>query len=226
MFFTIFKQNFKNYVFLVPFFALTAFILINGCGSDPTNPPTTIDNPNVKSFDSVGIDEDSSLDSYSGINLVNGTTVKTVDASRDVSLADNASLGLEFYLRTGTLDHLLPAGYETRFFQVKSDLSASDFDTMSAVYDNIGSAFDTTDFTQDNTSFWGYFQAPLLTHPVYCFWLKGKRDAGLTTKSYYGIIQPRESTDKSPGAPYGYRMSFRYRININGENDFRKKITQ
>ena len=205
------------------------FAVLAGCGSTPTTPTTTyVDNPNVKVFDSVGVEEAATANtSLTSINFVNGTNMTGLNGDRDCSMADNGSLGKDFYLRSGVLaNNLLPAGYETRFFLVKSDATPSQFDTMSAVYDNIGTAFDPTDFTQDNTSFWGYFEYPLLTHPVYCFWLKGKKDAGVISKDYFGIIQPRESTDLTPGAPYDYRMSFRIRINTNGQNDFRKQIPQ
>lgn len=190
-----------------------------------------IDNPNVRSYDSVNIQEDSALSNFSTMNLYVGTNGLWNNGDRDCSLADSSSSGKNFYLRTGILLNMFAAGYETKFFLVKSDLSSSAFDTMSAVYDNIGSAFDTTDFTQDDTygtpsAPWGYFNAPLTTHPVYCFWLKGKHAAGVTTKNVFGIIQPREATDWSPSAVYGFRMSFRFRININGDNDFRKKIQQ
>src|SRR5438128_1511287 len=119
MLFTIFNKNFKNYIFFAASLLFSAVIII-GCSSETTNPPTVIDNPNVKTFDSVGVDEDVALTSYSGINLANGTTVTTVDASRDVSLADSGSAGINFFLRTGVLDNLLPGGYDTRFFLVKS----------------------------------------------------------------------------------------------------------
>lgn len=193
--------------------------------SDTTGPvtPTFITNPNVKSFDSIGVQEDSAaFQSYTGIDLLAG--VRTLDSSRnrDCSLNDLTSSGANFYLQNGELDNSLPLGYEIRFFRVSADMSASEFDTLSKVpgYDSLRSI----DFTQNGTEFWGYFNYPLSSKPVYCFWLKGKKDAGITTKNVYGIIQPRETFDRTPVAVYGFRMSFRVRINTNGQNDFRKLI--
>jgi hypothetical protein len=131
--------------------------------------------------------------------------------------------GADFYLQNGELlNNLLPPGYEIRFFRVDPDMSVTTFDTLSKVPGY--ASFVPQDFTQNSTEFWGYFNAPLTTYPVYCFWLKGKKDAGITSKDVYGIIQPREATDRLPSEVYGYRMSFRVRINTNAENDFRKQI--
>jgi hypothetical protein len=102
-------------------------------------------------------------------------------------------------------------------------MSKERFDSISSV--DAGTSLDSLDFTQSSTEFWGYFNAPLQKYPVFCFWLKGKYPQYNNGKHVYGIIQPREATDRDPSGVYGYRMSFRVRININGENDFRKKIS-
>jgi hypothetical protein len=131
--------------------------------------------------------------------------------ARDCSLQD-CNQGNDFYLQNGELlNNLLPPGYETRFFQVSADMSVNTFDTLSKVPGYV--SFVPQDFTQNSTEFWGYFNAPLTTYPVYCFWLKGKKEANITLKDVYGIIQ-QEATDSFPNK-YGYRMSFRVRININ-----------
>lgn len=229
----------RNIVFLSLFACIFAIgiIYVDGCGSDTTtNTPTQIDNPNVKSFDSVNVQEDSALSNFSTINLLVGTNGLWNNGDRDASLYSPYNPPTDttysnFYLRTGTLLNKFAGGYETKFFLVRSDMSQAEFDTMSAVTSNIGTALDTTDFTQDNTygtpsDPWGYFNAPLNTHPVYCFWLQGKKDGGITPKNVFGILQPREATDSQPNHAYGFRISFRIRINTNGENDFRKKINQ
>ncbi len=211
------------------FFAvsITLVFLAAGCDDSSTEPTTTyIDNPNVESYDSIGVDEDSAaFISRTGINLLNG--LNTVDTARlrDVSLNDRNNSGVDFYLQNGELlNSLLPPGYETRFFRVSEDMSVNTFDTLSKVPNY--TVFTPNDFTQSGTESWGYFNSPLASYPVYCFWLKGKREAGITTNSVYGIIQPREATDRDPLNVYGFRMSFRVRINTNGENDFRKQILQ
>jgi hypothetical protein len=105
-------------------------------------------------------------------------------------------------------------------------MSASDFDTITAVF-GINPPLDSSDFTHWATDSWGYFTAPMSisgSHPVYCFWLKGRKDAHQNHDvNIFGIIQPREASDAHPGQG-GFRMSFRIRINITGENDFRKTL--
>lgn len=225
----IIKQN--TLILLLTAVITAGIFYVAGCGTDTTtNNPTQIDNPNVKSFDSLNVQEDSALGLFSTINLLVGTNGLWNNVDRDASLADSGSTGMNFYLRTGTLDNVLAGGYETKFFLVSADMSVTNFDSLSYITSNIGTALDTTDFTQDNTygtpsAPWGYFNVSLTTHPVYAFWLQGKKDAGITPKNVFGILQPREATD-SHGGPYGFRMSFRVRINTNGENDFRKKINQ
>lgn len=210
---------------LILFLISVISFYVAGCDDSTTDPTTTyVDNPNVEAYDSIGVDEDSAaFFSITGINLLNG--LNTVDTARlrDVSLNDVNNNGLEFYLQNGeTFNSLLPPGYETRFFRVSEDMSVTTFDTLSKVPNY--TSFTPNDFTQNGTEAWGYFTAPLASNPVYCFWLKGKKDAGITASNVYGIIQPREATDRSPLLVYGFRMSFRVRINTNGENDFREQI--
>ena len=223
----------KKASFLLLFVLGFTVAVINGCDDSGVEGPTTQNNPNVKSYDSIGVEEDSSAGSFNGINLLDGVNCTGGYNLRDASLVGGNldTTGTNFYLRSGLLD-LLDPGYETKWFRVVASYSPSEFDTMSAVYTNIGSSFDTTDFTQEDTygsGAWNYFNAPINTgdaQPVYCFWLKGKKYANLTNgKNVFGIIQPRQATDSRPGQVYGFKMSFRVRININGENDFRKTIT-
>lgn len=219
-----FTKYFKQ---ITSIFFLTMFALVAGCGEDTTDPNTTYeDNPNVFSFDSIGVDEDSAaFFSYTGLNLLNGNNTIDTAALRDCSLNDQNNLGIDFFLQNGQfLDNVLPSGYEIRFFRVYADLTSQSFDTLSRIYTTGHDSLRAIDFTEDGTSPWGYFNAPLSSAPVYCFWLKGKKDAGLTFRNVYGILQPREATDRMPFTVYGYRMSFRVRINTNGDNDFRTQI--
>lgn len=203
-------------------------IVITGCSDTTTNTnPVYVDNPNVRTFDSIGVDEDSIAFSYTGIDLYTGRTTTGMDSARDCSLQDRTNGGFDFFLQNGQFLNNLTGGYEIRFFRVDPDMYVTTFDTLSKITGY--TTFVPQDFTEDNTAaggIWGYFNVPISTYPVYCFWLKGKKDFGITSKNVYGIIQPREATDRDPHNAYGYRMSFRVRININGENDFRKKILQ
>lgn len=202
--------------------------VIAGCSDTTTNPPSYVDNPNVRSFDSIGVEEDSAaFISRTGLNLSDG--VATIDTAkmRDCSLNDLNNEGTDFFLQNGQLiDNKRYAGYEIRFFMVDPNMSVNAFDSLQKITVTGHDTLRSIDFTDDGTSSWGYFNAPLSSTPVFCFWLKGKKDAGITLKDVYGIIQPREATDRDPFAAYGYRMSFRVRINTNGDNDFRKQVLQ
>jgi len=222
------KPRLKLFRYSVSLFIAVMFAVIAGCSDTTTDPGTNyVDNPNVTSFDSIGVDEDSAaFFSYTGLNLLNG--VNTLDTAnlRDCSLNDLNNLGMDFYLQNGQFLSNMPSGYEIRFFRAYADLSVQSFDTLSRIYTTGHDSLRAIDFTEDGTSNWGYFNAPLSSLPVYCFWLKGKKDAGITTRNVYGILQPREATDNAPFVVYGYRMSFRVRINTNGDNDFSQLILQ
>lgn len=221
------KTKLKIHLFSIAALFSIMLMAVAGCNEDPNDPNTTfIDNPNVRSYDSIGVEEDSvAFQSYTGMNLLDGFTTIDTAASRDCSLNDFQNSGVNFSLENGQLfaDNM-PPGYEIRFFQVSPDMTEFTFDTLSAVPGY--TSFSPNDFTQNGTETWGYFNAPLSTTPVYCFWLKGKKDAGVTSNDVYGILQPREATDNSPLTVYGYRMSFRVRVNTNGDNDFREQIPQ
>jgi hypothetical protein len=215
------KTKLKIHILSISAFIAIMLMAVTGCGDDPTDPNTTyIDNPNVRSYDSIGVDEDEiAFQSYTGMNLLDGFTTLDTAYSRDCSLNDFQNSGRDFSLENGELfSDRMPPGFEIRFFLVSSDMTEFTFDTLSAVPGY--TSFSPNDFTQNGTETWGYFNAPLSATPVYCFWLKGK------APNVYGILQPREATDNTPLTVYGYRMSFRVRINTNGDNDFREKIPQ
>ena len=130
------------------FIALFAFIA--GCADDTTDPNTTYeDNPNVFSFDSIGVDEDSAaFFSYTGLNLLNGNNTIDTAGSRDCSLNDQNNLGMDFFLQNGQfLNNPLPSGYEIRFFRVFSDLTAQSFDILSMIYTTGHDSLRAIDFT-------------------------------------------------------------------------------
>ncbi|HEY3252050.1 MAG TPA: hypothetical protein VGK25_13145 [Ignavibacteria bacterium] len=215
---------------LVLVLVLSAMAIV-GC-SDEENPQGGggTANPNVRVFNNITVEEDSSaFGSYYGINLFTGQSVTGGDPNRDAAMQDESNAGENFYLTSGIYDQLLPPGYETKYFQVSPNMTIAEFDTMAAVYTGIGSSFGTEDFTEDNTAAWGYFNTSSIqtTKPVYCFWLKGRSDAGQNNgKNIFGIIQPVDAYDLFPGQVYGFRATFKVKININGENDFRAFITE
>ena len=210
-----------KYSIALVFAVVLGFSILNGCddsGITKTDPVDT----NVAHFDSIWVEEDSSAGSFNGINLLNGVNSTGGYALRDASLyGGQDSTGTDFYLRSGLLLDQLDAGYETRWFQVMNNSSQIDFDTLSVITQNIGTALDTSDFTQESTQFWGYFNYPLTEYPIYCFWLKGKRDGGLTNgKNVYGILRPKVSYDNNPGGTYGFKIVYEVKINKAGENYF------
>jgi len=219
----IIKKN-KAIHFLFSIAVVLSMFTYFGCDDSGQTTKVDVVNPNVKTFDSIWVEEDSPASSFTSIDLLSGINVTGNSSSRDCSLRDSGSSGLNFFLRSGIfLDNSEAAGYESRFFRAYNNLTKAQFDTIS--YLDAGAALDSLDFTQESTEFWGYFNVPLNTRPVYCFYLQGKKAAGLNNnKRVYGIIWPIESSDNNPGVVYGFKMSFKVKININGENDFRKMI--
>ncbi len=219
------KNIFKSPLIYVSLFAVSAFFTItffSGC-DDAGITNDKVENPNLKHYDSIWVEEDSSAGSLNGINLLDGVNCLGSYNLRDASLyGGQDSTGSNFYLRTGFLmDQLLDAGYVSRWFQVKSNSSQTDFDTLTVITDNVGTALDTADFTQESTEFWGYFNFPLTENPIYCFWLSGKKYGGLTNgKNVFGILRPVISSDSRPGQTYGFKIKFEVKLNTNGDNDF------
>jgi hypothetical protein len=219
---------FKNFnlkaAYLLAFAAITAlsFSVLNGC-DDAGNVSIDPTDTNVSHFDSIVVEELETAGSLNGINLLNGVSTNGSYNLRDASLAGGSdSTGSNFYLRSGVFfDQLLDAGYESKWFQVMSNSTQTDFDTLTAIRNNIGTELDTADFTQTSTEFWGYFNYPLAEYPIYCFWLNGKKNGGLTNgKNVYGIIRPKVSFDSNPGGVFGFRIAFEVKINKNGDNYF------
>jgi len=224
---SLFKHK-QIFSFLAGSLFLLFAISVSGCDEDDPLGGGGSFNPNVRVFNNISVEEDSSaFSSYYGINLFTGEAVTGGDPNRDAALQDQSNNGDYFYLTSGIYDQLIQPGYETRYFQVYPNLLPADFDTMTAVYSGIGSSFGLEDFIEESTAPWGYFTTSSVASvkPVYCFWLKGRYDTGQNGgRHIFGIIQPVEAYDYFPGQVYGFRMKFRARININGENDFRTTL--
>lgn len=216
-----FLNKFK-YLLVFVISVIFSMAVINGCDdSGVETPPTDVDT-NVIHYDSIWVEEDSSAGSFNGINLLDGVNTTGGYNLRDASLGGGLdSTGSNFFLRSGILLDQLDAGYITKWFQVTNNMTQQEFDTLSTITQNVGSSLDTLDFTQETTEFWGYFNYPLTEYPVYCFWLKGKKDGGLTNgRNVFGIIRPKVSFDNNPGNTYGFRIVFEVRLNKAGENHF------
>jgi hypothetical protein len=221
----------NRFTYLAGFILLAFFslLMVNGCDDSGVvnNEPETIPNPNVRFIDSLEVQEFMDSTSLVGLNLFNLTTV-TRDSgtfSKDAQLIDLNSTGMNFYLRSGDMSILsVPIGAETKFNRIFGNFSPSDFDTISVIDVGRDTILPEIDFQWSQTDVKGsYFNDPLIDTTVYTFWLKGK-SLNFHGRNIYGIIQARESSDNNPGNVGGFRMSFRVRINFNGENDFRKEI--
>lgn len=220
-------KKIKLYQLIV--FVISSFLLafIIGCDDSGVEQKQDVQNPDVRAFDSVGVEENVNASSFSGMNLLNGTTVLRDSVSKDVTLADTNSTGTGFYLRAGDLLDLNNpvAGFQTRFNRIYGNMSAANFDTITVLPVGRDTILPSLDFTADDTRFLGEYFEPNLTgnQPVYSFYLLGK-SMNFHGKNIFGILQARESSDSNPGVIGGFRMSFRVKINFNGKNDFRKII--
>jgi hypothetical protein len=216
----------KKASFLLLFVLGFTVAVINGCDDSGVEGPTTQNNPDVKSFDSLYIEEDSAAgSSFAGLSLFGGFNTTSMSSSRDVGLAGGTNpTGTDFYLRSGVLDYLMDLGYETRFYRFYTD---GGIDTVTVLQP--GGTLDSLDFTQEDTyagGVWNYFNVGDTSKPVYGFYLKGRKAAGENNGvRVYGVISPIKNGDRIPGSPYGYWMTFKIKMNIAGKDDFRKTIT-
>jgi len=178
---------------------------------------SNFNNQYIIRFDSIGVNG-SFGNNFCGINLLDGTTVLRDSASKDVQLIDSSSTGMNFYLRSGDLSDFNIVGFQTRFSRIYTSLTPQQFDTISVIPVGRDTILPNLDFTSDDTygnGAWSYFNVPLSNNSVYSFYLKGKSE-NVWGRNIYGILQARESGNSTNG----YRMSFRVRINVNGDNNF------
>ena len=210
--------------FLFSITLISSMIIVFGCDDSGLVETGDVANPDVRSFDSIWVEETNG-NSFCGMNLFYGSTVPRDSVSKDVQLADTNSTGTGFYLRSGDQSDLnLPIGYKTRFNRIYASMSKADFDTITVLPVNRDTILPGQDFTENDTRAWEYFAPGLIgNQAVYSFYLEGK-SINFHGRNIFGILQAIESSDSNPGNVGGYRMSFRVRINFVGENDFRKMI--
>lgn len=212
----------KSAIFIL---LIAAVFAVNGCDDSGVEGPNTQNNPNVKTWDSLYIEEDSAAgQSFAGLSLLGGFNTTSLSDSRDCGLGGGTNpQGTDFYLRSGLLLDQLAAGYETRFVRLYSD---GGIDTVTKI-DWFGT-LDSLDFTQEDTygGVWNYFNEGDTSKPVYGFYLKGRKAFGENNNvRVYGIFHPVSNGDRVPGTPYGFWMTIKARLNIAGEDDFRPTIT-
>lgn len=94
--FNFFKQKASILILFLMGFSLAA---INGCDDSGVEGPTTKTNPDVKSYDSLYIEEDSALSTFAGLSLFGGFNTLSTSSSRDVGLAGGTNpQGTDFFL--------------------------------------------------------------------------------------------------------------------------------
>lgn len=119
--------------------AISGLLFTSGCKEDLiSGDTTTVANPNVRTFKNVQVYEDFDATSYSGVDLYNGTTVLSLDPSRDIEMADSVGLSEIYLIRSGTGDIFLDnraIGKETRFSKQFSsrNMTQSQFDAVTKI---------------------------------------------------------------------------------------------
>lgn len=200
--------------------AMSFCFIYFGCGNDETIIQQQTLDTNVVIYDSIDVFEFFTQSSLSGVDLLKGVTTTAADTSKDMQLVDSNGLGIDFHFRSGdqSLNPILSPGRETWFntFSQWTDLTKSQFDTISVIPDS-NPTLDSLDFTQNDTKYWGYFQAPLISHTAYAFYLKGKYAWGYTPKRVFGVFWLREGVS---GGPNGARFNIAVKINKASQNKF------
>jgi hypothetical protein len=155
-----------------------------------------------------------------GVNLLLGVTTKPGDSSKDMELTGTSS-NSNFYLRSGDLSPYA-LGFKTLFNRPYADMSSSDFDTVTVI-PNSDSLLTPADFTQDYTSYWGYFNIGQLTKPVFSFYLAGKYNLNQSgSLRVFGVFHVKEVQNyySSIYHSYGVKMTIDIKVNRGGKNSF------
>lgn len=211
---------------VLPLLLVTTLIISSGCNDNTTTVNTTTPNPNVKTFRGVQIYEDFGSTSYSGVDLYTGTTVLSLDPTRDIEMADSVGQGRDrFYLRSGTGDILadnLVIGRETKFaLQFSSrNMSQVAYDTITKISDSDG-FLEPADFTSHSTNSFG---KSLTTddYRVYGVYLKDR--SATLPKPVYGLMYIKNVDTLTTGGNNSVRLTFDIKLNTNGDNDFRENL--
>lgn len=226
----------KN-IYLTLIIAIIAGITLTGGDCDDGTGTTggTTSDPNVLVYNNLVVQElNPNLGSFGGsspsaLNLLLGRVDSSASTNKDVALVDNGS-GTNFYWRSGDLSFLddIAAGMETKFGQLIewSSITNAEFDTLSKIWKSpltadtlVPGDFPNTATNQYNPQ---YFNAPLSGNTVYAFYLKGKKDNGITPNPVYGMI--RLDSAWNAGGQFPFRVQVDIKLNIGGFNQFRKEI--
>jgi hypothetical protein len=128
-------------------------------------------------FNDIHLQQFSDINSLSSVNLQEGYATNQRNTNRDIDFRDSVLLSAD-------LSSVFP-GYETVFsYEFPHDYTRRQFDTLS-MYDVGNRPIDPyTDFPKKSSDI---FTIPLLKHPVYAFYLKGRYNG--VDPRIYGLLR-------------------------------------
>lgn len=185
--------------------------------------------PNVMEFNDILVFENNgSGDSPSAIDLLLGRVESAASNNKDAALVDLNDNGTDFYFQSGDLSFLdiISPGYQTQFGVLLEwqSIDQAQWDTLSRIWKSAVNAdtLNPNDFSMADTRYPGneYFGFPLINHSVFSFYLKGKRDNGITPNPVYGMIWLKTTT--TIGGLSSFSVQVDIKINIAGQNQFRR----
>lgn len=223
----------KN-IYLTLIIAIIAGITLTGGDCEDTTGTTggTTTDPNVLVYNNLVVSEVNPLlggGSPSALNLLLGRVDSSASNDKDIALVDNG-FGADFWWRSGDLSFLdeIANGYETKFGQLIewSDITNEQFDTLSKIWKSplTSDTLVPGDFPNTGTNAYSpqYFNEPLSGHRVFAFYLKGKKDNGVTPDPVFGML--RLDSAWNAGGNFPFRIQVDVKINIAGYNQFLKTI--
>jgi len=214
---------YRNRIIFIPFSLIifcSLFLVNSGCDdSGVAPPPPTVTDTNVVIYKSVAaffwqnIFNDSN---YSGINLLDGDSTRHDSVNKDMELLDSAGTFTNFYFISGNRSSV--PGKKTRFNRISSSMTPYQFDTLSVIPIS-DSVLTPSNFTQDSTAYWAYFNISQTKYPVYSFYLQGRHTGN---KYIYGVFHVKsiQRVYSSLGLTYGVLIIIDIKLNKAGLNHF------
>lgn len=158
---------------------------------------------------------------FAGVNILDGKSTRQDSVNKDIELTGSAGTFQNFYFRSGNLTYQM-TGKKTRFKWEYSTMTPSQFDTLSVIKDT-DTALTPSDFTQDSTSVWGFFNVGQNRFPVFSFYLEGRNTGN---KFLYGVfhIKSVQRVFSVEYGTYGVMVTIDIKYNKAGKNQMREKI--
>lgn len=213
----------KRKIFIIVYLLLFT-IIIGTVGCDDSGvvpvPPRFIDT-NVVVYKDIFVffwDSQDYDTTYAGVDIWAGMSVRQDSTNKDMELTDSAGTLRNYYFRSGDLTLLL-TGKKTRFKREYGSLVPIYFDTLSVIKDS-DSLLTPSDFTEDSTAAWEYFNLNQNRMPVFSFYLQGRN----TGNNYiYGVFHVKgvQRVFSSNFITYGIMVIIDIKLNKAGKNQFR-----